>query len=288
VDGRSQAPVAVIKSEAGSWDDGQEVPVNISHDGEYATATALGCDDPSIKGIPVASSPEKDSSQSPVTVVKASDSTIHRRKIAMYLSKTNVLVKSLVKELRANGKFGSDEDDKRFVAIHEILPPIKAWRRPISIKGEKSDGTNFIFHTVGEGGDRLEIFYIPPTIEIEAGYRMIYDLYHRRFRERWRNEDGFLPLGVNFVFRVGALKDFTLIDGESGMGRARKIGEKKMKMPQRWPPHVDGLPGNVEGAFFVVDEDDVDENPEEGETPLQEAESDDNHEGQEEPVAGRP
>jgi phosphopantetheinyl transferase (holo-ACP synthase) len=50
-DGRSQAPVAVIKCELGTWEDGQVVPVSISHDGEYATATALGYDPSSLGGL---------------------------------------------------------------------------------------------------------------------------------------------------------------------------------------------------------------------------------------------
>jgi hypothetical protein len=37
----SQPPVAVVISESGDWEDGQIVPVSISHDGDYAIATCM-------------------------------------------------------------------------------------------------------------------------------------------------------------------------------------------------------------------------------------------------------
>jgi phosphopantetheinyl transferase (holo-ACP synthase) len=37
----SKAPYAVVISESGSWEDGQEVKLSISHDGDYATAVCL-------------------------------------------------------------------------------------------------------------------------------------------------------------------------------------------------------------------------------------------------------
>jgi RNA recognition motif-containing protein len=41
VNGRSKAPQALIISENGSWEDGEIVPMNISHDSDYATAVCL-------------------------------------------------------------------------------------------------------------------------------------------------------------------------------------------------------------------------------------------------------
>jgi RNA recognition motif-containing protein len=37
----SQAPIAVVISEKGDWNDGQVVPINISHDSDYATAVCM-------------------------------------------------------------------------------------------------------------------------------------------------------------------------------------------------------------------------------------------------------
>jgi len=37
----TQAPVAVVISENGDWDDGEIVPMSISHDGNYATAVCM-------------------------------------------------------------------------------------------------------------------------------------------------------------------------------------------------------------------------------------------------------
>jgi hypothetical protein len=39
----SRPPIAVIVPENGKWQDGQEVKISISHDGDYATAVCLGC-----------------------------------------------------------------------------------------------------------------------------------------------------------------------------------------------------------------------------------------------------
>ncbi|TAQ91612.1 hypothetical protein B7494_g122 [Chlorociboria aeruginascens] len=44
--GRSQAPVALIKPEKGKWKDSQIVPLSISHDGDYATAVCLSATNP--------------------------------------------------------------------------------------------------------------------------------------------------------------------------------------------------------------------------------------------------
>jgi hypothetical protein len=44
----SKAPYAVVISESGSWEDGQEVKLSISHDGDYATAVCMAYEpDPS-------------------------------------------------------------------------------------------------------------------------------------------------------------------------------------------------------------------------------------------------
>ncbi|KAG9237420.1 hypothetical protein BJ875DRAFT_156831 [Amylocarpus encephaloides] len=37
----SLPPIAIIRSNQGSWENGQEVPISISHDGHFATATSL-------------------------------------------------------------------------------------------------------------------------------------------------------------------------------------------------------------------------------------------------------
>lgn len=37
----SRPPVAVVVSESGSWEEGQIVPLSISHDGDYAVATCM-------------------------------------------------------------------------------------------------------------------------------------------------------------------------------------------------------------------------------------------------------
>jgi len=37
----SRPPVAVVKSESGDWEDGEIVPLSISHDGDYAIATCM-------------------------------------------------------------------------------------------------------------------------------------------------------------------------------------------------------------------------------------------------------
>lgn len=41
IDGQSQAPIAMVISEAGNWDDAQIIPMSISHDEGYATAVCM-------------------------------------------------------------------------------------------------------------------------------------------------------------------------------------------------------------------------------------------------------
>lgn len=40
-DGRSQAPIAMVRSEDGDWDNAQIIPMSISHDGGFATAVCM-------------------------------------------------------------------------------------------------------------------------------------------------------------------------------------------------------------------------------------------------------
>lgn len=40
-DGRSQAPIAMVKPENGDWEDAQIIPMSISHDGGFATAVCM-------------------------------------------------------------------------------------------------------------------------------------------------------------------------------------------------------------------------------------------------------
>jgi hypothetical protein len=46
-DGLSTAPEALIKGEDGTWENGQIVPMSISHDEEYATAVCMAAEEDS-------------------------------------------------------------------------------------------------------------------------------------------------------------------------------------------------------------------------------------------------
>jgi hypothetical protein len=304
--------VAVIKSESGSWDDGQEVPVTISHDGEYATATALGCEDPSISGIPLSSAVGEVGSQSPVAVTKPesrnldNDQKVHTGQqlagfpkhlvsfpvnrlrrytaLSLYFERANLLIENLVTKLE---RTGSVLDDERFVTIHEVSPS-ELSKQVMVVRGGKSDGTDLFSDTVSHGGaSSMDMVYIPPTIKLEAGYQMIYDMYHTRFQTRWKHLHNLNVPQAEFVYRVGALKDFRLEHLESAVDRAHKIRAGGRLAPKDWsPPKNAKIKGVLDDE---VDEDDrLDENSEnEEETLLQEDESNYDYKGQAESLSVR-
>ena len=50
----SQPPIAIVISETGGWDDGQVVPVSISHDGDYATAVCMAYNSDPVAAVETA------------------------------------------------------------------------------------------------------------------------------------------------------------------------------------------------------------------------------------------
>ena len=51
-DGRSQAPIAMVRPKTGDWEFAQIIPMSISHDGEFATAVCMACENSPASKLP--------------------------------------------------------------------------------------------------------------------------------------------------------------------------------------------------------------------------------------------
>jgi hypothetical protein len=231
VDGRSQAPMGIIKCDAGTWENGYEVPLSISHDGGYATATALG-----YMGPVVDSTARAPPSSKPIPALTSSRST----------SQSNGLQSWPLDELEDFCRIAGQHAETLRKLHDKVVLKRNRWVLVKSLREAKGPSQLSTAFSVSDlrGTTRptthlTRFFDLKPNVEREAGCRKLYEL-HSNLRDKESQ------VSVSVELFTGMFSDFQLKVGESPKDRAMMIKQGSSKGPIKWIPPSDlGTKDNV-------------------------------------------
>lgn len=247
-DGRSQPPEAFIKSLSGSWDDGIQVPISISHDGEYATATAIGYDPAAAATHPVDGSVRqarsKDERRKMAKSPTAGQLDTHRQ---VEESQKNTLLKresqilSMIKEL-GDRSTDTSQSEHYYVRVLNLSPGML---RQITFTGRVGGRDVHLRGRVRRkpGRKPYVIFELPLNVTKEAGCEMISKSLALRARKSQPTTD---EDHSDLMFVVGTKAEFAANMHGSEEKRYQRLLKGLAKGPNEKGPKI-WVPPNDSG-----------------------------------------